>query len=283
MTTTTVAGRCPNSGNGHRNGHSNGGGRGCCNGRGRCNGRRHGNSHGHSNGVGRGCCNGRGRCNGRRQRSRSRQPSRSRSRLLQRSRSRLLQRSRSRQRSWPQQRRRSRLLQRSRSLRWSPSPSPYVSAETWPATGRPTWVCDVAERPPDAPRGSRVAERFRGNAPGRRTAPWHSGEPHSCDVESVREPPQHREQAIEQPACDGEIIDPTPRDRSIDRGEHLVRASARNLERATLVAPTTTTTLVDVEHHTRGSPLQLIRKVTVVLLDRGQDRASTRTSSSDTS
>jgi len=89
----------------------------------------------------------------------------------------------------------------------------------------------------------------------------------------MREPPQQREQPIENRASARRIFEPAPRFRDGERAFHFVRAAVGELVVPALVAAATPLALAQVERDARRCGSQLGREIAIEALDRGHERA----------
>src|SRR6185312_9200680 len=89
----------------------------------------------------------------------------------------------------------------------------------------------------------------------------------------VRELPQQREQAIDDRELRLEIVDPAPGCSDLQRGLHFVCAAVRRLVARALVAGGAACAFAEVQRDAARGTSELVGKVLVVLLDRGDDVA----------
>src|SRR3569623_103444 len=103
-------------------------------------------------------------------------------------------------------------------------------------------------------------------------------EPSASAIESalvarMREPPQQREQAIENRACACRIVEPAPGLGDSERAFHFVRAAMCELVVAALVAATRALAFTQVERDAGRGGAQLGREIAIEALDGGQQGA----------
>src|SRR3569623_2665009 len=89
----------------------------------------------------------------------------------------------------------------------------------------------------------------------------------------MREPPQQREQAIENRACACRIVEPAPGLGDSERAFHFVRASMGERVVAALVAATRALAFTQVERDAGRGGAQLGREIAIEALDGGQQGA----------